>query len=75
MMEMNFLDRLKNFDKNSIPDHILKRLRNNYTVKTVILAFNCWTEKLGIKKFMPYGAELLIITLKLQNKWSLRSLD
>ena len=33
MMEMNFLDRLRNFDKNNIPDQILKRLRNNYTNK------------------------------------------
>lgn len=33
MMEMNFLDRLKNFEKNSIPDGILKKLRNNYLSK------------------------------------------
>lgn len=31
MMEMNFLDRLKNYDKNNIPESILRRLRNNYT--------------------------------------------
>lgn len=34
MMEMNFLDRLKNYDKNNINDNILKRLRNNYTSKS-----------------------------------------
>ena len=33
MMEMNFLDRLKNFEKNSIPDGILKKLRYNYLSK------------------------------------------
>lgn len=33
MMEMNFLDRLKNYDKNNISDNILKKLRNNYTNK------------------------------------------
>lgn len=33
MMEMNFLDRLKNFEKNNINDNFLKRLRNNYTSK------------------------------------------
>ena len=32
MMEMNFLDRLKNYDKNNIPDNILKKLRT-YTTK------------------------------------------
>lgn len=30
---MNFLDRLKSFDKNNIPDPILKKLRNNYLSK------------------------------------------
>jgi len=33
MMEMNFLDRLRNYDKNNISDIYLKRLRNNYTSK------------------------------------------
>jgi dynein heavy chain len=33
MMEMNFLDRLKNFDKNNIQDNVLKRLRKEYTSK------------------------------------------
>lgn len=33
MMEMNFLDRLKNYEKNNIPDQVLKRLRANYTSK------------------------------------------
>lgn len=33
MMEMNFLDRLKNYDKNNIPDSILRKLRANYTNK------------------------------------------
>lgn len=32
-MEMNFLDRLKNFDKNNIPEKALAKLRNNYTSK------------------------------------------
>jgi dynein heavy chain len=32
MMEMNFLDRLKNYDKNNISDNILKKLRT-YTKK------------------------------------------
>jgi hypothetical protein len=32
MMEMGFLDRLKNFEKNSIPDSILKKVRV-YTTK------------------------------------------
>lgn len=32
-MEMNFLDRLKGFDKNNIPDGFLKKLRNNYLSK------------------------------------------
>ena len=31
MMELNFLDRLKNFEKGAITDNTLKRLRNNYT--------------------------------------------
>lgn len=31
MMQMNFLDRLKNYDKNNISDLALKKLRNNYT--------------------------------------------
>ena len=34
MMDMNFLERLKNFDRNNIPDGILKRLRNNYTSRS-----------------------------------------
>ncbi len=33
MMEMNFLDRLKNFDKINIPQSYLQRLRGNYTSK------------------------------------------
>lgn len=33
MMEMNFLERLKNFDKNNIPQSYLQRLRGNYTSK------------------------------------------
>jgi dynein heavy chain len=33
MMDMNFLERLKSFDKNNIPDAILKKLRTNYTKK------------------------------------------
>lgn len=32
MMELNFLDRLKNYDKNNISDNILKKLRT-YTKK------------------------------------------
>lgn len=32
-MEMNFLDRLKNLDKNNIPDSVLKKLRTSYTTK------------------------------------------
>ncbi len=27
MMDMNFLERLKNYDKNNIPDNIIKKLR------------------------------------------------
>ena len=30
MMELNFLERLKNYDRNHIPDSTLKKLRNNY---------------------------------------------
>ena len=32
MIDMNFLDRLKNYERNNIPDSVLKRLRN-YTTK------------------------------------------
>lgn len=32
MMELNFLDRLKNYDKNNISDNVLKKLRT-YTKK------------------------------------------
>ncbi len=32
MMELNFLDRLRNYDKNNISDNILKKLRT-YTKK------------------------------------------
>jgi dynein heavy chain len=27
MMDMNFLERLKNYDKNNIPDNMIKKLR------------------------------------------------
>ena len=32
-MEMGFLDRLRNYDKNNISDSILKKLRANYISK------------------------------------------